>query len=389
MLNETTSDVIVYDDRVAGNVATYDPDALGEHWLTYFDAQAAVDEVLAHVGALPGQRRKSKHTERAYRDGLAYFLQWCGAEVGRELVLMRGQWFRMPSRATVKAFIAHLYGERNLAASTVNAKYLAPLRHFLRGLSGQTPMPGNGGDMMLITMLKDEFRAALAVKGPSSETTSNLAPLWREGTRLTGAQVNAVLRSLDLGTLDGIRDYALLSVAFYTGLRRAELAQITLNSIRQEGDVWVVETLGKRSNTDPVTLPDAARRRIMDWVAAYNEGMADDDPRRIAGDVPVWQSLRHGGNRKAVGDYRFDPTRGMTPGSIGAVMTRRVEAVCDVAFSAHDARRTLAALLHREGALVNVIQKILRHKDAAVTLNYIGEPPDYAATDAGAFVSFG
>jgi integrase len=387
-MNETTSLTMIVDGE--SGIASYDPEGLASYWLEYFDPQRAVDEMLAHVAGLPGQRDgRESHTERAYRDGLAYVLERLGCNVDRELKLPVGEWFRMPGRGAVKSLIAHLFHERGLSSSTVNSKYLTPLRHFLRALVGQTPMPRNAHEYMLIGMIKDELREAATVKGPGKEETSNLAPLWREGTRLETHQVNQVLRDIDTETLDGKRDYALLSVAFYTGLRRAELAAITPNSIRREGGKWLLQVVGKRNNTDPVTLPDAAYERLMMWVEAFNEALDPDDPRRIEGDRSVWQPLRRGGHRVEADAWWYRPARGMTDGSLGDVIKRRVEGVLDVTFSAHDARRTLAATLHKAGALVNVIQKILRHKDAAVTLGYIGEPPDYAATDASLHVRFG
>lgn len=390
MQNQTTKMIVVAPGE-SGNIQQYKPDDLSAHWLKYFDPQTALDEVMSHVGSLPGQRENRKsHTERAYRDGLAYALRFLGADVGRDLVLPAGCWFAMPTRAQVKELIGHLFGERGLSASTVNAKYLAPMRHFLRALAGQTPMPNGADEYMLIGMIRDELREAVAVRGPRKETTSNEAALWREGTRLDTQQVNRVLRAIDRDTLDGLRDYALLSVAFYTGLRRAELAQISLKRIKREGSVYTVTVMGKRSNVDPVTLPLPAYEAVMAWVEAYNNSLDPDDPRRIVGDVPVWQALLKGGNRFEASHPRFYPERGMTPSSLRNVLKRRVEGVIDgVAFSAHDARRTLAAILHKEGALVNTIQKVLRHKSAAVTLDYIGEPPDYAARDASVYVKFG
>lgn len=410
-MQSPSTEVILHVPDTSRNLTTYEPDDLSDYWLHFFDPAAALDEVVNHVKSLPGQRPgRESHTERAYRDGLSYVITWLGCPVERDLILPVGAWFSMPSRAKVRALIAHLYSERNLSASTVNSKYLAPLRHFLRALAGQTPMPDGANQYMLIGMIRDELRATLELKGPNKEVTSNEAPLWREGTRLSREQFVAVFRSIKVErgqddpedwepSLDDVRDYALIRTAFLTGLRRAELAQISLDKITREGNVWLLRVVGKRNNQDPVTLPQEAYDAIMMWVDRYNAGLSDDDPRRIGREftytdprtgktekrtVPVWQPLRRGGHMREVGERGFYPERGISPGSLGDIIKRRVESVIDnVTFSAHDARRTLAARLQREGALLHVIQRILRHKDSAVTLGYIGEAPDYESADAG------
>jgi site-specific recombinase XerD len=200
-----------------------------------------------------------------------------------------------------------------------------------------------------------------------------------------------VLRGINRSTRSGLRDYALLHVAFTSGLRLAELQRITLNSIQPSGDVYLITVRGKRSNVDPVPVSARAFADIMAWVDAYNAELPADDPRRIAGDLPIWQPLLHGDNYAWVGVNGFKPSRGMSAQGLRDIIERTTRAALgdQFALAAHDTRRTAAAIAYDAGMPLPSIQKLLRHKDAAVTLRYIGQKPDYDQSTLANYVSIG
>jgi site-specific recombinase XerD len=345
-------------------------------WLRYFDPRAALAAVAAHIESLPGSRTAERHTMRAYTDGLNYFLEWMGG--------------RLVTEDLMTAFIAHLLKQRGLKPSTVASKYLAPARLYLTKLAGQRVTGYTGSERDYIADCREHLRAAAAVKSPRAETTTNIAPLWApQFHRLSLQQVNAVLRSIDRSTKLGLRDYALLHVAFATGLRLAELGRITLGAIQQQGDVYLITVRGKRSNIDPVPISAGAYTDIRAYVDAYNDGLEPDDPRLITPSSPLWQPLLHGDNYPMPGVNGYHPDKGLSTQGIRDVIGRRTEAALGEKIAAHDTRRTAAAIAYDAGMPLTDIQALLRHKDAAVTLRYVGTKPDFGARSLSTYVTFG
>lgn len=342
------------------------PQIQDDLWTQYFNPRQAVAAVAAHIRALPSSQTAEQHTRRVYEAGLKYFLDWSDGQ--------------LPTEDLITAFIAHLKA-RGLRASTISSKYLAPARLYLRKLAGQR-IQVYGTERDFVQDCKEHIRMAAAVRPPRPETTSNLAPLWRpEFKRLTLPQVRSVLRQIDRTTIAGLRDYALLYIAFSTGLRLAELQRITLASISQQGDHHILTVRGKRSNIDPVPISTGVLAAIEVYVQAYNAPLADDDPRRITDDSPLWQPLLHGDHHAHPGSNGYDPARGISQQSLRCIISRRTADTLgpSLAIAAHDTRRTAAALAYDAGMPLTDIQALLRHKDAAVTLRYVGTKPDFAS----------
>lgn len=346
-------------------------------WVTFFDRRAAITALYTYVAALPSSRTEEKHTAKVYRAGIEHFLAWAGDE--------------LPTRELVQEYVAGLV-QRGLKSTTISSKYLAPLRHYLKALGGQH-IKGLRGDVRdMVADWRDQINAAASVKTPKSEITTNVAPLYRSDfVRLTKNQVNAVLRSIDRGTLAGLRDYALLHIAFCSALRLAELARITPSALKQDGDTWLIAVRGKRNNIDPVPIPEKAARDLLQWVGAWNAKVGAGDVRYIGADTPLWQAILHGDHPAQEGVNGYKSARGMTHQSLRNVIARRTgEALGEqYKLAAHDTRRTAAAIARKEGMDVNGIQKLLRHKSSAITWHYIGEEQDYEKYNLGSYVSFG
>lgn len=342
-------------------------------WLNYFNRHAALAAVAAHVAALPSSRTDEQHTKRAYKSGLEYFSTWIQDD--------------LPTPDLVRAFIAHLV-QRNLSSSTIGSKYLAPLRHYLKNLANQMP-DVTGAERDFVSDVREHLRQAAAIKTPKPETTTNIAPLWRpEFHRLSINEVNATLRQIDRSPIDGQRDYALLHLAFSTGLRLAEMARITPNSIQPIGDGgYLITVRGKRSNSDPVPISADCYADVMAYIEAYNAPLSADDPRRIVGDVPVWQPLHANRYHFAIG--RHDPCKGLSHQSIRDLIGKRTLAAIGKAIAPHDTRRTSAAIAYDSGMPITDLQSLLRHKDAAVTMHYVGTRPDFHKRSLSTYVKFG
>jgi site-specific recombinase XerD len=346
-------------------------------WLRYFSPADALKAVWAHVETQPGARTPERHTARAYASGLKHFMDFAGLQ--------------LPTADLMAMYVASLTGA-GLKSNTIASKYLAPVRHYLTALSDQSVIGFTGETRDFISDCKDQIRLAAKVKTPKAQTTTNVAPLWRaDAIRLETAQVNAVLRSLPRPALSALRDYALLHIAFSTGLRLAELARLSLDSFTPAGDYWLATVRGKRSNIDPVPLSGAAYRDLITWVDAYNADLAPDDARRIEGDRPVWQPLTRSDRHMTPGVNRFNPDRGMSHQALRDLIAKRTRAALGdkFAIAAHDTRRTAAAIAYDKGMPIADIQQLLRHKDAATTMRYVGTKPDFGARALSTYVQFG
>ena len=353
-------------------------------WHHIFSRQQALASVAAHISALPSSQTDEKYTAQVYESGIRFWLEWAGDQ--------------LPTKQLVKAYIAALgrginrYGDERTPRkpSTISSKYLAPLRLYLRELADQHVTPAGSADREAIETWRRHIEQAAKVRNPPPTNTTNIAPLWRaDFVRLNHQQVNAVLRGIDCGTIAGLRDYALLIVAFETALRVAELSRITLDAITREGDTHIITVRGKRNNVDPVPLSSRAVDAINDYVAAFNFDLHETDKRRITATMPLWQPLTKTDRQRP--KHHYNPATGISRNSIGRIIRKRTAAILgeENALAPHDTRRTAAAIAYEAGMPLTDIQQLLRHKNAAITLGYVGEKPDFASRSLSTYVTFG
>ncbi len=342
----------------------------------FFDFAAAYESVLNHVSSLPSDHTPEKHTRKVYISGLNYFITFLDDE--------------LPTPEIMRSYVAHL-SNRGLQATTINARYLTPARHFCRALASQPLQFESVSDAKMLFGLpewREQIRQSADTKDVPSFTHTDISPLYDPRFhRLTIQQVNAILRGVDTSTLGGLRDYAILHTAFSSALRLAEIARLTLSNITPADGGYIITVRGKRSNMTPVPIAAKAVEDIRRYVEAFNADLALDDPRRITDTTPIWQPLLKGKHHPAPGDY--SPSKGISNQSSRQIIRKHAEKVCP-GFNPHDTRRTAAALAYEAGMPLPQIQKMLRHKDPGTTLRYIGQKPDYASSNLNTYgVSFG
>lgn len=351
--------------------------ASSQPWLQYFNPTLAALAVETHISKLPSDQRPEQHTRRVYQSGLKDFADWIGD--------------RMPTPDLLDNYVAALI-ERGLKSSTIGSKYLAPVRLFLKKLAGQY-IPGlTGAERDFVSDCRDFISRAAEVPTPKAATTTNVPALWRSDfKRLTKTEVNAVLRRINRSKLAGLRDYALMHVAFSTAMRLAEIASITLGCITMTDDAtrYLLNVMGKRGNTSPVPIPHNTYTALREYVEAYNSSLDNDDPRRIVGDVPVWQPLTRSSNYLVLGKH--DPCNGLAHQTIREIIGKTTEIALGSSrrIAPHDTRRTAASIAYDEGMPLPDLQQLLRHKNAAQTMEYVGVKPDYFKRDLSTYVTFG
>jgi site-specific recombinase XerD len=89
------------------------------------------------------------------------------------------------------------------------------------------------------------------------------------GNWLSAEQGKRLLRTVDLGTLRGKRDYATLALLLGCGLRRAELTALRVEDIQQREEHWVIaDLIGKGGHIRTIPVPDWVKAGIDTWMTA-------------------------------------------------------------------------------------------------------------------------
>jgi integrase/recombinase XerD len=170
---------------------------------------------------------------------------------------------------------------------------------------------------------------------------------------LTIDQLKDLLAAIDLGTLAGKRDYALLNLLFRTGLRTIEAIRTDVEDIRQQGGEALLWIQGKgRDNKDEfVVLTSDTLRPIYDYLQARGEARAG----------PLFASIsdRNNGER-------------LTTRSIRRIVKERFRAIGidSDRLTAHSLRHTAITLSLKAGATIQEAQALGRHASVNTTLIY-------------------
>lgn len=146
----------------------------------------------------------------------------------------------------------------------------------------------------------------------------------------------------------GRRDKALLAVLFGGGLRRDEVARLTLADY--DGEKVRLKVRGKGNKERWVPLAAGAAECLADWL-----DVRDDEPGALF--VPI--------NKKGVLDLRH-----LSSQAIYNACGKRAKQAGVAAFAPHDARRTLASNALDVNGDVVAVSGLLGHSSPAVTAKY-------------------
>jgi integrase len=86
---------------------------------------------------------------------------------------------------------------------------------------------------------------------------------------LSVQQAQALLNAPDASLKKGLRDRAILAVLLGCGLRRSEVAALTLRHIQQRDSRWcIVDLVGKHGRVRPVPIPTWVKQAMDAWTSA-------------------------------------------------------------------------------------------------------------------------
>ena len=187
---------------------------------------------------------------------------------------------------------------------------------------------------------------------------------------LTSAQVKAILSRIDRSTVQGLRDYAILSAMVTGGLRTVEISRADLQDLRTVGDsaALFIQGKGKEEKTDFVKLAPPVELAIREYLKARGAGAPED---------PLFSSCSN--NSKG-----------------GRLTTRAISGIAKAAMlsagydserlTAHSLRHTAVTLSLLAGKDITEVQQFARHANIATTMIY-NHALDAAKNSCGAAVA--
>jgi len=181
-------------------------------------------------------------TRRVYNLGLDEFFEWYGREPRPGF-----------TKATVCAWRVALEA-RGLGAVSINVRITA-----VRKLAVEAADNG---------LLAPELANGIArVKGVASKGV-------RLGNWLSIRQAQALLNAPDASITKGLRDRAILAILLGCGLRRSEVAALTMGHIQQRDGRWcIIDLRGKHGRVRTVPMPNWVKMAMDAW--AVRAGVED------------------------------------------------------------------------------------------------------------------
>ena len=298
---------------------------------------------LADLAAIPEEEvwlasQKSARTRRAYRQDVAHFMRVLGITTPAQL--------RQVDHRAVIAWERTMRETERAAASTVRRRLSALsslFKHLVRhGAASRNPVVDVG-------------RPVINREEGSTAAFSKM-------------QARRLLDTPSPDTVVGLRDRAILSVGLQVGLRRAEIATLTVGDLHQNRGFDSLRVTRKGGRRDALAINPQAASRIRSYLTLA--GHAADH------DGPMFRPAR--GNQQPRG-----PAVRLDPDTIDRVLRRHAAAIgLGRGYSAHSMRATFITTALENGAQLEDVQKAAGHRDPSTTKLYDrrGYNPEKAAS---------
>jgi site-specific recombinase XerD len=182
------------------------------------------------------------------------------------------------------------------------------------------------------------------------------------------AQARKLLDAPPADTIAGLRDRAILSVGLQVGLRRAEIAALTVGDLHQKRGFDALRVIRKGGRRESIAINPQAAQRIRAYLDRTGHGSDHDGP--------LFRPLR--GNARA-----YDPAGRIVPNTVDLVVRKYAAAIgLTRGYSAHSMRATFITTALENGAQLEDVQKAAGHRDPSTTKLYDrrGYNPEKAAS---------
>ena len=150
-----------------------------------------------------------------------------------------------------------------------------------------------------------------------------------------------------------LRNHAMVAMLIGCGLRRAELLALTLESVQQREEHWVIADLvGKGGHVRTVPIPGWVKDSVDAWTLAVD--------------------ITHGPVFRAINKAGRVWGAGMSPKVLWDVVRAAAGRAGIEKLAPHDLRRTCARLCHLAGGELDQIRFLLGHVSIQTTERYLG-----------------
>lgn len=171
---------------------------------------------------------------------------------------------------------------------------------------------------------------------------------------LTANQVKEILNSIDTDTLQGKRDYALISLLVTCGLRTIEVVRANKEDLQALGEntVLYIQGKGREDKAEYVKVPVQTEKAIREYLLARG---------KISGAEPLFASTSNNSRGQRM------TTRAIR----GIVKNAMVKTGYDSdRLTTHSLRHTAVTLSLLVGKDITEVQEFARHKNIATTMIY-------------------
>jgi len=294
-------------------------------------SQSALPSPLARLADIPEEeiwlaKQRSKRTRRAYKLDVRHFM--------RTLHITSYEELRKVDHRAVIAWERIMREIDEAEPSTIRRRLAA-----------------------LSSLFKHLVRHGHAETNPVAEV-ERPAINRREGSTLAFSKVDAakLLNTPAEGTVEGLRDRAILSVGLQVGLRRAEIAALSVEDLHQNRGFHSLRIVRKGGRRDALAIHPNVAQRIRAYLDAA--GHADD----LNG--PMFRRLSH--NRKG-----HEGRRHMDPDAIDRVLRKYAKAIgLSRGYSAHSMRATFITTALENGATLDDVQRAAGQAEPGTTKLY-------------------
>jgi site-specific recombinase XerD len=200
---------------------------------------------------LPETRGASVHTCDSYAYAFKLLLEFAAKRLRKTPSAID---LEVLDATLILSFLKHLEEKRKCSASTRNAR-LAAIRSFMRYAELRVPS------------IIEQSRRVLAI--PMKRTDTKLV------RHLSQQEMEAILRAPDVKVRNGIRDRAMLHLAFAAGLRATELVTLPLTQVTMTG-VPSVRVIGKGRKERALPLWKAAADDLRAWLAVRGDAQTPE-----------------------------------------------------------------------------------------------------------------
>lgn len=266
-------------------------------------------------------RLRNPGTRRAYLLAVRRFLGWCSE---REVELKR----------IAPAHVGRYLDEQVYAPATMKL-HLAALRHFF-------------DELVLRHVIV--LNPAASVRGPRLQIVEGKTP------EITVKQCRRLLECIDIDTVVGLRDRAIIAVLIYTAARVGAVAKLRRGDLFDVGDQFCLRLTEKGTKLREIPVRHDLRGYLLKYIESAQLQYADKNSLLFRTTIRRTKTLTENGT---------------TAGDISRMVKRRLaDANLSVAFSPHSFRVCTITDLLYQGVPLADVQMLAGHADPRTTRLY-------------------